>query len=66
MDRERPSSLPLDTGGESGGGAYPNDAPKGRFVGGQSEKDYHGPKKGGAGNAARGAGEDDANSEEKD
>jgi hypothetical protein len=32
----------MRSGGESQGGAYPNDAKKGGFSGGQSEKAYHG------------------------
>lgn len=57
MSKEQPSARPLNTGGESGGGNYAEDVQartphEGKYEGGQSIKNYHGPAKGGESNAA--------------
>lgn len=71
MSKDTPSSRPLSTGGESGGGNYAPDVQdrtpdEGEYSGGQSIKDYHGSEPGGKANAATGSNPDRPISKETD
>lgn len=60
FDRDPTADAAFRSGGQSSGDAFPNDVADdgdGRFEGGQSVRDYHGPRDGGSSNEATGGAE---------